>query len=73
MVTLEYLFNTVNELYGNSKLTIHSLAEELGVTYTQARELTVAAGYHYHTQINPPVTLEEFEEKLAPQRIQMML
>lgn len=73
MVTLEYLFNIVNFRYGESHVSINTLARELGLSYEQARSLTVAAGYYYHTCVEPPVTLEQFEEKTAPKRIQMLL
>ena len=71
--TLKYLFDTVNSRYGESHVSINTLAREMGLSYEQARSLTVAAGYYYHTRVNPPVTLEEFEKKTAPKRIQMLL
>ena len=73
MVTLKYLYDVVNARYGGSYLSIAELADELGITYTQANELTIAAGFRRHKRSNPPVTLEDFELEPAPQRIQMLL
>ena len=72
MATLEYLFNKVNDLYGNSNMWISDLAKELGITYSEARQLTKEAGYYRHKKCEP-VTLDQFEKKPWAQHIQMKL